>query len=283
VSSSENPFLGQQPPTDGSASIEPAAIQRELPPEAIDAGIVERFPVWGFFDLGLVLAVLAGAMVASQVIALLVATTLPAFHGLKLQDVATSPLVALSSMAAGYFLTLLFVYRMLASHYRVGFFDGMHWRWPAKWPIYLASGVVLSIAVQGASAFLPMPKDLPIDAFFKNAAGAWAMALFGTFVAPFAEEVLFRGLLFPVLQRRLGLLLSVLLTGGTFALVHAGQLGHAWAPVLMLLIVGVALTLIRARAHSLAASVLVHTAYNATIFAIVASQTHWFTQMNRLH
>jgi membrane protease YdiL (CAAX protease family) len=130
---------------------------------------------------------------------------------------------------------------------------------------------------------LPIPKELPIDTYFRSTAGAWMMALFGTFVAPFAEEVLFRGLLYPVLRRRLGLTFGVALTGIAFGLLHASQLGRAWSPVLLVLIVGVTLTLVREYANSLAASVLVHAAYNGTIFAIVMLQTHWFQHMDRLH
>ncbi len=61
----------------------------------------------------------------------------------------------------------------------------------------LAGGVLLSVVVQFLSNFLPIPKTLPIDDFFRTPADVWMVALFGTFVAPVFEELAFRGFLLP--------------------------------------------------------------------------------------
>ncbi len=51
------------------------------------------------------------------------------------------------------------------------------------------------------SRLLPIPKSLPMDQFFQNRQGAYLMMIFGVAVAPLAEEMLFRGFLYPVLDR----------------------------------------------------------------------------------
>ena len=51
------------------------------------------------------------------------------------------------------------------------------------------------------SRLLPIPKSLPMDQFFKDAQGAYLMMIFGVAIAPFAEEMLFRGFLYPMLDR----------------------------------------------------------------------------------
>ncbi len=51
--------------------------------------------------------------------------------------------------------------------------------------------------MQFLSNFLPIPKTLPIDDFFRTPADVWMVALFGTFVAPVFEELAFRGFLLP--------------------------------------------------------------------------------------
>ena len=61
----------------------------------------------------------------------------------------------------------------------------------------LAGGVALSLVVQLLSNFLPIPKTLPIDDFFRTPADVWMVALFGTFMAPVFEELAFRGFLLP--------------------------------------------------------------------------------------
>ena len=57
----------------------------------------------------------------------------------------------------------------------------------------------LSLVVQLLSNFLPVPKTLPIDDFFRTSADVWLVALFGTFLAPVFEELAFRGFLLPSL------------------------------------------------------------------------------------
>jgi membrane protease YdiL (CAAX protease family) len=75
---------------------------------------------------------------------------------------------------------------------------------------------------------------------------------------------------------------AVVVTAGLFASIHAAQLADAWAAVSMLFVVGVVLTVVRARTHSLAASVLVHTGYNLALFALLYAGTAGFHDFKRL-
>src|SRR2546430_6146343 len=58
-----------------------------------------------------------------------------------------------------------------------------------------------------------------------------------TCALPILEELFFRGFLFPVLARRLGVAWGVILTALPFAVVHAVQFGNAWSAVLVIFIV----------------------------------------------
>jgi membrane protease YdiL (CAAX protease family) len=143
-------------------------------------------------------------------------------------------------------------------------------------------GIVLAIAGQLLSAVLPVPKSLPIDQFFRTTAGAYVMAIFGVTVAPFVEELFFRGFLYPVLARRLGVAGGIVLTATAFALVHASQLAHAWGPLLVLFLVGTALTAVRAVTRSIAASMLVHIGYNLTLFTMLFFASQHFHHFDRI-
>jgi membrane protease YdiL (CAAX protease family) len=129
---------------------------------------------------------------------------------------------------------------------------------------------------------LPVPKEVPIDQFFRTSLAAWLMTSFGVLIAPFVEELFFRGMLFPALARRTGVLLAMIVTAAGFAIIHADQLGKNWALVLAIFGVGLAFTLIRYFSGSLAASVLSHMSYNGLIFALAFAQTGGFRHMERM-
>ena len=97
------------------------------------------------------------------------------------------------------------------------------------------------------------------------------------------EELFFRGFLYPVLARRLGLPIAVFLTALGFALLHGAQLMFTWGPVLVIFLVGVVLTMVRARQNSVAASVLIHMAYNGTITAAMFVATDGFRHLEKLN
>jgi hypothetical protein len=135
---------------------------------------------------------------------------------------------------------------------------------------------------QVSSNFLPIPRKLPIDDLFKNAQAAWVITVFGLSIGPFLEEMFFRGFFYPVLHRRIGFFAAMVVNSLLFAFIHEGQLSHAWAPLLVLFIVGVVLTIVRARTQSVACSFLVHSAYNAFLFGMIFVATNGFRHMDKL-
>jgi uncharacterized protein len=247
------------------------------------AGIDERFPIWTLADVLRVLIVLVVALIITGPLSLMIALMLPAFRSVPTDRLASDPRIVLSSMGVAYGLTVWFIFRMLVRHYEVPFFESLHWRWPrVTWSLYVVAGAAFSIALQFASTKLPVPKELPIDKYFISTTGTWLMALFGTFFAPFCEELFFRGLLFPPLAKRLGLVWGVILTSVAFAAIHAAQLARALGPVLLLFVVGLVLTLVRARTRSLATTVLMHMGYNGIIFLLMFMETHGFHNLDKL-
>jgi membrane protease YdiL (CAAX protease family) len=143
--------------------------------------------------------------------------------------------------------------------------------------------MALSFALQGIAHVLPMPKELPMDRFFRTPGEAWALSLFGVTFAPLLEELFFRGFFYPVLARRFGIGIAVVVTAASFGLIHAPQLGRAWGPVLVIFMVGLALTIARALNKSVAASLLMHVAYNATLSVLLFIGTDGFRHLERLN
>jgi hypothetical protein len=198
-------------------------------------------------------------------------------------DVAKYPIVAVLGELLAELLVLVGMISMVKGQGRQGFWQAIRWNWPRNWPKYVFGGVVLAIGLQGLAHLLPIPKELPIDRFFQTTSEAWVLSLFGMTVAPLLEEFFFRGFLYPVLARRLGIVAAVILTAVPFGLIHAAQLGWAWGPVLVIFLVGLTLTITRAVTRSVAAGVLIHVAYNATISILIFIATDGFRHLEKLN
>ena len=223
-------------------------------------------------------------------------------------EIGSMPLVLMFAQAAWYVLVLACMYVLVTRvQHCAHFLAAIHWHWPTRSPLYVFAGVCLSVALQGLAHLLPAPKNLPIDNMFRTPAEAWVLAIFSITLAPLMEELYFRGFLYPVLvryiemgvafllkhvvamedevvlSRNIAMSSAILLTAIPFALLHGAQLGFAWGPVLVIFLVGVVLTMVRAKTNSVAAGVLMHMAYNGTITLALFAGTDGFKHLEKLN
>jgi len=261
VSTSGDPFPAQPAPRPWPLSPEPE-------------------PVFGLLVVGFAFLTMLLAVLFCGALALVIAHHVPSLSRLRPADLANEPRVLLPAQLAAYLMVFGVLWRLFAHHFRIGLFRALNWRWPLRWPLFLAGGVVLALVVQLGSSFLPTPPHLPIDEMMRNASDAWMMTAFGVLIAPFAEEVLFRGLLFPALTRLVGAVLSLVVTSVLFGAIHAEQLAGAWIQIACIVVVGAALTVVRWHYRSLAASTLVHVGYNSALFAGLFVATRGFTDFS---
>jgi uncharacterized protein len=200
----------------------------------------------------------------------------------SLIQVGSYPLVAVSAQGLAYLCVFAFMVTVVKQHGPISFSRAVRWNWPRNPALYLLIGVLLSLGLQALAHFLPIPKQLPMDRFFQTPREIWVLSLFGMTFAPAFEELFFRGFLYPVLVRRTGIALAVLLTAASFALLHALQLGMAWGPVLVIFLVGLTLTITRLVAKSVAPGFLIHVAYNGTISVLIFIGTDGYRHLEKL-
>jgi uncharacterized protein len=272
----------ENPAADPQTQPDPAAVsgaEQPIPP-TIPA---PRDPAWNGWDV-LRLVFLTLLFLAVGILAALVVAKRWIYPGLGIAEAARVPLVVVGGQACGYVLVLIYMFVLVTrERRRPDFLAAIHWNWPANVVSYLFAGVVLSLALQGLARLLPIPKNMPIDTFFRTPGEAWALTAFGITLAPLMEELFFRGFLYPVLERRLGLGVAVVLTAAGFALLHGSQLMFAWGPVLVIFLVGVVLTSVRAKRNSVAAGLLIHMAYNGTISVLLFVATDGFRHLENLN
>jgi membrane protease YdiL (CAAX protease family) len=221
-----------------------------------------------------------------MIVVFVLATTIVArcvfYPGSAIMDVAKIPLVSVVAQLFAY-LTIL-GYMSIVAVRRTGgsFWKQVSWFWPKSWTLYLFLGIVMAFVLQGVAHFLPMPRELPIDKFFQTPAEVWVLTLFGITLAPLMEELFFRGFLYPVLARRLGLFAAIVLTAAGFGIIHAPQLGRAWGPVAVVFLVGLVLTIVRAVTRSVAPGFLMHLAYNGTLSGLLFVASSGFRHLDKV-
>jgi uncharacterized protein len=256
------------------------------PPDSPPADLlplVPSDPAWSGWDVLRLLFLTLVALFISVFAVLLVARW-RFYPQTGLAELARIPLLAVAGQSLAYLLVLGYMYVLVTRERgRPDFLAAIHWNWPSNIAIYLIVGLVLSVGLQALAHFLPIPKELPIDSFFRTPAEAWALGGLSVTLAPLMEELFFRGFLYPVLARRLGLPFAVFLTALAFALLHGAQLGFSWGPVLVIFLVGMVLTMVRAKQDSVARGVLIHMAYNATITVAMFAATDGFRHLEKLN
>jgi membrane protease YdiL (CAAX protease family) len=109
---------------------------------------------------------------------------------------------------------------------------------------------------------------------------AYLTAAFAVTLGPLMEELFFRGFLYPVIARRLGAFWGIILTALPFGVMHYSQY-RSWGAVLIIVLVGIVLTTIRAVTKSVASSFLAHVGYNAALMTLAAIATDGFRQMEK--
>ena len=174
-------------------------------------------------------------------------------------------------------LWLLFIYYTVAVKYRQPFWQGIRWLPSPPGPkTFLFAGIVLAVVAQGLFSFFPSEENLPIERLFSSTTSGYLLAVFGICVAPFMEELVFRGFFYPVFERMWGFGTAVLSTALLFALIHAPQLSGGLAEIAAIYCVGLALSYARGRTGSLLPSYLMHLGYNASLFVSLYITTDQF-------
>ena len=192
-----------------------------------------------------------------------------------------------------------------------GFFAGVQWNGgialQLRNKLFVIAAVCCGLALANG-LLLPGPNDAPIEKIFKSPGAAWWLFAFGVTVAPFFEELIFRGFLLPALCTAFdwigekingtsplpldqngqphwslrSMIIASIATSAPFAAMHAAQTGYSWGPFVLLVGVSLVLCWARLSTRSLAASVFVHASYNFLLFSLMMIGTGGFRHMDKM-
>jgi len=282
LSSSDNPQLDPQPlvrvepPAQVDSASDPFALGPD--PAVIVSAVptapppVEN-PVWSGWDVLLIAGLTLVAMLVLQLLVIFGAVWFVYPHS-TLAAVAQKPILLLVSQFLIYAVVAAGMVMLVEGKYHVAFWQAIRWNWPRSGWKLLAIGAGMMISLGMLQSLLPMPKDTPFEHLFDRPRDAYLLAIIAVSLGPLMEEVFFRGLMYPVLARRMGTAWGIVLTALPFGLIHLPQYGWAWGAALVIVLVGVVCGVVRAVTRSVGASFLVHAGYNGMqmVIALVATQ-----------
>jgi membrane protease YdiL (CAAX protease family) len=237
-------------------------------------------PLWSGWDVLLIAGLTLFTLFVSQLLLVLGASRWVYPHRSFL-DVAQKPVLALLSELLTYAIVALFMILLVEGKYHTRFWRAIRWNWPGFAGLSMLGIGVLMLGFDILGRYLPMPKTTPFDQFFARPSDAYLTVAFAVSLGPLMEELFFRGFLYPVIARRLGVVWGILLTALPFGLMHFMQYGYSWGAVLIIFLVGVVLTTVRAATKSVASSFLAHVGYNGTLMVLTAWATDGFRHMEK--
>ena len=237
-------------------------------------------PIWNGWDVLLIAALTLVAMLVLQLLVIFGAVWLVYPHS-NLAEVAQKPILLLVSQFLIYAAVAACMVMLVEGKYHVRFWQAIRWNWPrSEWKL-LALGAAMLVTLGLLQSLLPMPKDTPFEHLFDRPRDAYLLGIIAVSIGPLMEELFFRGFMYPVLARRMGVAWGIVLTALPFGLIHLPQYGWAWGAALVIVMVGVVCGVVRAVTRSVAASFLVHVGYNGTQMIIALAYTHGFRQMEK--
>ena len=257
------------------------------PPEAAAVEFRESAPApWVLRDLFLFLAfVPIGFLIANILAAVGYALIQPAFHGhLTSEKLSTDPLFLLSLQTVFYGLMFAYIYLLVALGHAQPFWAMLRWRriTAGRMLACLVGGTVLTLAIALLPPVLPDSNQFPLENLFSSRAAAFAIGAFAVLVAPFMEELIFRGILFGIFESQVGLRFAIVITAILFGGLHVPEYWGAWNHMLLIFFVGLVFSLARGRSGSLAPSVFLHVGYNGSMMIALFLSTQHFRNMNAL-
>ncbi len=283
MSSPANPLFDPQPVPSGPQPPAPSSPETAPSPVLVPTPRLPKAgenPVWNGWDVLQIAGFTLLILFLAQLAIVLGVRHFILRHSSWL-EVAQNPALALLSEFVTYIVVAMYMVLLVEGKYHVRFGQAIRWNWPGAAAFSFLGVGVLMLGIDLFGRFLPMPKTTPFDQFFARPFDAYLTAIFAISLGPLMEELFFRGFLYPVLARRLGFFWGIVLTALPFGLIHAVQYGYAWGAVLVIFMVGIVLTSVRAATKSVAASFLAHVGYNGTLMVISAVATGGFRHMEK--
>jgi uncharacterized protein len=182
-----------------------------------------------------------------------------------LQNDPTAILISIAAVIPAHILTLALSWVVVTNANKYSFKEILGWRW-AGFNIWTSVAIIGLFYIFAAvlANFLPEQDNDFLRMLRSSRSVVYVAAFLATFTAPLVEEVIYRGVLYSAFQRSIGTGGAVALVTTLFALIHVPQYYPSAASIILICVLSLTLTLIRARTKNLLPCIALHMVFNGT-------------------
>lgn len=196
--------------------------------------------------------------------------------GQSLLEDKTALFLAVLSTVPVHLLTLALVWAVVTRFGKLPFWRALGWSWSERVGFWTSAGIAIVLLAAGfAFTQFVGGEQTELDKLMNSSnAARITLALIAALSAPLVEEVVYRGLLYPALQRTVGMFWAVLLVSVLFTLPHVPQYYNNLAVVTVILVLSLCLTLVRALTGKLLPCFIIHLVFNGIQSVIIIAEPY---------
>jgi uncharacterized protein len=245
----------------------PEATYDQQPSHTVLAAVDPDNPPWGVFQAILVWIISVAVLIFMQLLAGLPYVIYKVMVLKSTEGLATDAnliFFSILGVVPAHLVTLLVVWWVVTNRGRRPFWQTVGWSWPQNFGPWKAVG--LAVLLLGVGVLITQSlggKETQLDQIIASSLKTrFATALLAIVTAPLVEELTFRGVLYPALQRALGMIWAVVLVSALFAGVHLLQYFDNLGVVFVITLLSLSLTLVRAKTGRILPSFVIHLVFN---------------------
>ncbi len=190
------------------------------------------------------------------------------------QVLVTDPTVLLLSVLGvipAHILTFGAAWAIVTNYGKRPFWRALGWSFSPKFGFVFSAGLAIGLYIVGSILAKLIGGDATDIDILANSSLAvrLLLAVLATTSGPLVEEIVYRGVLYPSLQKRIGMIWAVVLVSFLFVLVHVYQYRNSLGAIAVIALLSVSLTLVRARTGRLLPCFIMHMFFNGVVSLII--------------
>lgn len=244
-------------------------------------GIDPNNPPWGLLAGVLTWIASVGLLIVIQLL-FVIPYTLSNFKGGKdelkqfLMTDKTAVLLQILSLIPTHLITFLIVWAVVTRFGKRPFWRTLGWSWSQRFGFWASAGLGIALYVTAylLLSYLGSVKTPFDETINSSRATALLIAFLAFATAPLAEEIVYRGVLYSALRKKIGVYGAVAGVLVLFTLVHVPQYWPDFGRIAVLGLLSLSLTLVRAYTGRLLPCFIIHTVFNGIQSVLIFAEPY---------